>query len=478
MNNILENSNIKSVHFVGIGGSSMSGLAAIMKHRGYTVSGSDMKESNTLKKLEENGIKVFVGHMAENIKDQQLVVYTVAVKDDNPEIIRAKELGIKIIDRAELLGQLMKACKHSIAVSGTHGKTTTTSMITMILLKAGLDPTVHIGGELDAIGGNTRIGGDEIFVVEACEYYESFLKFKPFAAVFLNIESDHLDYFRDEQHIIDVFEKFAKLVPSEGFLVGCADNFNVKKLFDKVDGRKILYGVGAANESNNNLGKELENIIIDESNVPEWNIKNLSYNSKGHPTFVIYKNEEEIASVTLSVPGKHNVSNALAAAACCYNLGCDREAIELGLMAFGGTKKRFERKGNINGVEVIDDYAHHPSEVKATLSAAANYQKNRLWCVFQPHTYTRTKAFLEDFANAFSQADKVIVTDIYAAREKNPGDVHSKMLADRMKEIGVDVLYMKDFKEIAQYLLEKTEDGDMVITMGAGDVVKVGEMML
>ena len=458
MNNLLDSQNIKNVHFIGIGGSSMSGLAEILISQGYKVSGSDIKSSHATQKLENEGARIFIGHSAENIANPDLVVYTVAVKDDNPEMVRSRQLNIPVIDRAELLGLIMKRHSFGIAVSGTHGKTTTTSMITTIMLEAGTDPTAHIGGELDCIGGNTRIGQSEYFITEACEYYGSFLKFHPFMAVILNVEVDHVDYFKDLEHIKDTFKQFISLVPANGYIVACADDENTMSVIGNKECNTITYGL-----------KNPEAI---------WTAKNIKYNELGCATFDVCREGENVGSVTLSVPGPHNVSNSLAAIAACYTCGCSMESIVTGLMKFGGSHKRFELKGLVDGIKVIDDYAHHPSEVKATLNAAANTIHNKIWCVFQPHTYTRTKAFIDQFSHAFGNADNIIVTDIYAAREKDPGDIHSSMLAEKIRERGGNAIYIGDFQEIAQYLDKNTQSGDLVLTMGAGDIVRCGEIFL
>ena len=456
--NILDPQKVKNVHFIGIGGSSMSGLAEILISKGYQVSGSDIKASGATQKLESKGAKVCIGHSPDNIVHPDLVVYTVAVKDENPEMVRSRELDIPVIDRAELLGLLMKEHSFGIAVAGTHGKTTTTSMITTIMLEAGTDPTAHMGGELDCIGGNTRIGNSRYFITEACEYYSSFLKFHPFMAVVLNVDVDHVDYFRDLQHIKDTFSQFVSLVPENGYIVACADDENTLSVIKDKSCNIITYGL-----------KNPRAI---------WHARNIEYNELGCGSFDVLKEGEQLARVALSVPGPHNVSNALAAVAACHTCGCSMVDIAAGLLKFGGSHKRFELKGLVDGIKVIDDYAHHPSEVQATLNAAGNTVHEKIWCVFQPHTYTRTKAFLDKFSNSFGVADHIIVTDIYAAREKDPGDINSGMLAERICRQGGDAIYISDFQEVARYLDKHAQPGDLIITMGAGDIVRCGEMFL
>ncbi len=456
--NILDSEEIRHVHFIGIGGSSMSGLAEILLSQGYTVSGSDIKSSKATQKLESKGAHVTIGHKAENVSNPDLVVYTVAVKEENPEMVRSRELNIPVIDRAELLGLMMKRYSFGIGVAGTHGKTTTTSMITTVMLEAGTDPTAHMGGELDAISGNTRIGNSQYFITEACEYYSSFLKFHPFMAVILNIEMDHVDYFRDLAHIKDTFGQFVSLVPSDGYIVACADDENTLSVIGGRDCNIITYGLKNPDAM--------------------WTAGNIRYNTSGCGTFDVYREGKLLGTVALSVPGPHNVSNALAAIAACHTCGCSMESIISGLLAFGGSHKRFELKGLVDNIRVIDDYAHHPSEVQATLNAAANAEHNKIWCVFQPHTYTRTKAFIDKFAQSFGHADNIVITDIYAAREKDPGDIHASMLAEKIRLNGGNATYISDFQEIAQYLDRHAQPGDLILTMGAGDVARCGEIFL
>lgn len=455
---LLKSADIRKIHFIGIGGISMSGLAEILASKGYTITGSDMKSSSITQKLEMLGIKVIIGHSAENALGSDLVIYTAAIRDSNPELIGAREAGIVCVDRATLLGEIMGEYPRSIAVSGTHGKTTTTSMVSMIMLEAGMDPTIHIGGELEVIGGTTRIGGNRYFIAEACEYTGSFLKFHPWLAIILNMEFDHADYFRDMNHIKETFEKFADLVPEDGYLVVCADDAGVVSLLDIVRCNKVTYGIGSKDFL--------------------WSASNIAYDELGCAGYTLYYKSEPAAEIKLGVPGIHNVSNSLAAVAACSIMGCSMNAIKDALRKFTGTHRRFELKGIIGGIKVIDDYAHHPSEVRATLKAAKNCVQSRVFCVFQPHTYTRTKFLMNDFAEAFDDADEVILSDIYAAREVDNGEVNSGMLADRINRYERKATYLKGFEAIVEYLEEHTEPGDLIITMGAGDIYKVGESFL
>jgi len=455
---ILDSKKFKHVHFIGIGGISMSGLAEILLKLGFNVSGSDMRSSNITSKLENKGIKIYTGHSEENIGDADLVVYTAAVKSDNPELMKARDLGIPTLERATLLGEIMKKYPFSIAVSGTHGKTTTTSMISLIMLKSALDPTIHIGGELDAIGGNTRIGGNDYFVAEACEYVESFLKFHPYLAVVLNIEADHLDYFKDIEHIKNSFLKFIHLIPENGYVVACVDDENISSLLKSVHCNIITYGLNSKDAT--------------------WRAEDISFNENGCASFTVLKNNEKITHIELNVPGVHNISNSLAAIAACHALGCSIEGIKKGLESYIGIHRRFELKGIEDNIKVVDDYAHHPSEIKATLKAARGGNYPRIWTVFQPHTYTRTKLLLDEFSEAFKDADKVIIADIYSAREKDTGEIHSSTLAEKIRANGQDAIYLPDFEGIVEYLKENASSGDLILTMGAGDIYRVGEMFL
>lgn len=448
---------IKNVHFVGIGGISMSGLAQILLNSGYNVTGSDINDSNIISKLKKSGAKVFMPHNPQNVEGAELVVYTAAVKQDNCEIVRAKELGIPIIDRAEFLGMIMKKYSYGIAIAGSHGKTTTTSMVSIIFKNAGLDPTVLIGGEIEAIDGNVRVGDSEYFITESCEYYESFLKFYPFIAAILNVEKDHLDYFKDLEHIMSAFEKFAKLVPKTGSLVVCSDNENAMSIAKKVNCKVLTYGI---------------------KNKADFSARNIEYDKLGHPTFEVKHNHKKIGTFSLSIPGEHNVLNALASITIAYNAGIEMRVVKESLREFKGTYRRFDIKGSRKEITVVDDYAHHPTEIKATLHAAKQFPHQKIWCVFQPHTYTRTRTLFDEFSEAFYDADKVIITDIYAAREKDTGLVHPSELVESINKYSANAEYKNDFKSIASLIANEAKPGDLIFTMGAGDVFKLGPMIL
>lgn len=446
------------VHFIGIGGISMSGLAEILLEAGFTVTGSDRAPSELTGKLESEGAVIYYGQKEENVSsDTDLVVYTAAIREDNPEYVRAKELEIAMLTRAELLGQMMKNYETPIAISGTHGKTTTTSMVTQVLLEADTDPTVSVGGMLPAIGGNIRIGHTGMFVTEACEYTNSFLSFFPKIAIILNIDEDHLDFFKDINDIRASFKKFAGLIPEDGLLVINAD----------------IYDYG---EIVSDLKCNVKTVSM--NNPADYTAENISYDEMGCAGFDVLKGAEYVNCVQLSVPGEHNVSNALAVIAVSDFLGLDRGVVERGLNKFDGTDRRFQYKGKFNDVTVIDDYAHHPTEIKATLSAAANYPHSKLWLVFQPHTYTRTKALFDEFADALAMADEVVLADIYAAREKDTLGVSSSQLCQAVNNNGTLARYFGSFDEIENFLKESCSPGDLLITMGAGDIVKVGESLI
>ncbi len=446
------------VHFTGIGGISMSGLAEILLNAGFTVTGSDRAASDLTRKLQKEGCTVYCGQRAENISDDTaLVVYTAAVKKDNPELVRATQLGIPLLTRAELLGQIMKNYETSIAVSGTHGKTTTTSMLTSVLMKADADPTVSVGGMLPSIGGNIRIGRSGCFVTEACEYTNSFLSFFPTISIILNIDADHLDFFKDIDDIRRSFTKFSELLPEDGLLV-----------------------IGSDIERYEEITKNVKCPVVTVSAVSDadYVAKNISYDEKGCASFDVIHNGEKMVRISLSVPGAHNVSNALAAIAVCDHLGIDAAYIGEGISSYTGTDRRFQYKGKIGNVTVVDDYAHHPTEIAATLAAAKNVEHKKLWLVFQPHTYSRTKALFDEFAKALSAADEVVLADIYAARENDDLGISSKDLAEAIKSYGTSARYFGSFDEIENFLLQSCSPGDLLITMGAGDIVKVADDLL
>lgn len=450
------------VHFIGIGGISMSGLAEILIDAKFTVTGSDAKKSLLTQHLAAKGAKINYPQMASNITDDiDLVVYTAAIAKDNPEFAAAEEKKISMITRAQLLGQIMKNYKTPIAISGTHGKTTTTSMISEVLLAAGTDPTLSIGGILKSIGGNIRVGKSEYFITEACEYTNSFLSFFPRISIILNIEEDHMDFFKDINDIRNSFRKFAEILPDDGFLIINNEIGHLEELTEGLNCSIITFGGGN-----------------DESHQADYSYTDVSYDELGHGSYTLLKKGNECGRVTLGVVGEHNILNSLSVIALMDILEIDSKAVRSALANFSGTDRRFEIKGEVCGVTILDDYAHHPTEIRATLKAAKNYPHKTLWCVFQPHTYTRTKAFLKDFAEALSLADKVVLTDIFAAREKNTVGISSKDLLAELEKCGVESYYFPSFDEIENFLLKNCINGDLLITMGAGDVVKIGENLI
>ncbi len=434
----------------------MSGLAAVLLTKGYKVSGSDAKESEVLNKLRASGAEIYIGHKGENLKNVDLVVYTAAIPSTNPEIIEAKNKNIELMDRAEFLGYIMKGHKYNVAVAGTHGKTTTTSMLSHITLNANLDPTILVGGDVDAINGNYKIGESEYFVTEACEYKASFLKFYPYIGIILNIDADHLDYYRDINHIEDTFKKFSDLIPSDGYLIGCAEDSRVLEVINYAKCNTMSYGFTKGDVT----------------------ATNISFNNKGCATFTVCKDGENLFDVTLNTTGKHNILNALATICSSLILNIPKEAIIAGLAECKGAHKRFEYKGEFKGTTIIDDYAHHPVEIKATLDTAKLIEHNKTYCVFQPHTYTRTKTLLEEFTTSFSYAYELILMDIYAAREKDTGLVSSNELGDAIRKTGLSCINLHSHKEVADYLASKVQPKDLILTVGAGDVVKVGDILL
>lgn len=445
------------IYFVGIGGISMSGLAEVLFSKGFRISGSDRQRSSLTDSLSAKGITVFYGQREGNItEDIDCAVLTSAIHPDNPEYVAIKRLGIPSLTRAELLGQMMKNYAVPIAISGTHGKTTTTSMVSEILLGADLDPTLSIGGIYKSIGGNIRIGGSGYFVTEACEYTNSFLSFFPKIGIILNIEEDHLDFFKDLSDIRASFRKFAELLPTDGTLIIHNSIENLTEITEGLACKVVTFGL---------------------TGDADFTARDITYDETGCASFTMISHGKS-QEIRLQVPGIHNVANALASMALSDVIGVPAAEAAGFLHRFTGTDRRFEYKGSIGGVTVIDDYAHHPTEITATLKACENYPHKTLWCVFQPHTYTRTKAFLADFAKALSLADKVVLADIYAARETDTLGISSRTLQEEIIKLGKECYYFPSFDEIENFLLQNCINGDLLITMGAGDVLKIGESIL
>ena len=458
MANIEELRKYKHIHMIGIGGVSMSGIAEIMKHWGFTVTGSDRTESDTTRKLNLDGIHVVIGHDIKMLEKADVVVYTAAISKDDPELVRAKELGIETVERAEFLGMITKAFNDTICISGTHGKTTTTSMVSMCFIEAFKDPSIQVGATLKAIDGNYRIGNSEHFIIEACEYVESFLKFHPKAEIILNIDNDHLDYFKNIENINKAFIKYVGLLPDNGLLVVNIDNKYCAELHKYTNAKVVSYGI--------------------ENEKANFVARNIKFNKNGFATFDVYYNNNFFSTIELSVPGEHNVLNALACIALCNNYGIEKADMKEALKKYTGANRRFEYKGDFKGASVYDDYGHHPTEIKATATALKQKEYNKSWVVFQPHTYSRTKNLLNEFAESLIYFDNIIVTDIYAAREDNIYNITSKDLVDKIKELGKDAIYISNFEDIVKYLDENVKKDDIILTLGAGTVTEIGPMLV
>ena len=445
--------NFNHIYFIGIGGISMSALAEIMIEEGIKVSGSDRSNSKIIKKLQKAGANIYINHDSKNIGDNiDLLVYTSAISDDNPELLRARELNIKIMDRAEFLGFVMKNYNHAICVSGTHGKTTTTGMLSSVLIETDLNPTIFLGGEMDSLaGGNLLHGSYDLLLTEACEYKRNFLKFNPTMEIILNIEEDHLDYYNDLNDIESAFVEYAEKLPLDGHLIV---NETYSHLFNNIKCNVVTFGLSKG----------------------DYYSGNIKLTPK--PSYILMHRGEKVAEISLQVFGEHNVLNSLAVCAAGISLGLKPEVIAKGLFDFKGTHRRYEYKGEYNGATVIDDYAHHPSEMIATLKTARTYTKGKIITIFQPHTYTRTIKLLDGFAEALSLSDEAILLDIYAAREINTGEIHSKDIINKMKNSSKKAFYAESFQDAANKVKSIAKKGDTIITMGAGNVDETAELLL
>ena len=449
----------KNIHMIGIGGVSMSGIAAILKNWGFTVTGSDWAKSETTDKLDELGIHVTIGHNLEAVSNSDIIVYSAAIKEDDPEMVEAKKLGIPTIERADFLGELTRCYQDTICISGTHGKTTTTSMISLCFLEALQDPSIQVGAYLEPLGGNYKVGNSEHFIIEACEYVESFLKFSPKAEIILNIDNDHLDYFKNFENIKNAFIKYVKLLPDDGILVLNADDSSCLELSQYTNVLPITYGI--------------------QNKDTDFHANNIIFDADGFPEFDVYHKDSFFERIKLSVPGTHNILNALACIALCTRYGIEKNAIQSALLKFTGAHRRFEFKGKMDGkVSVYDDYGHHPTEILALAKSLSHKKYHHSWVVFQPHTYSRTKNLLKDFANSLLNFDHVIVLDIYAAREKNLYGITSKDLVEQLHSIGKEAKYIPDFDECASYIKNNVKENDIVLTLGAGTVTEIGPMLL
>ena len=446
------------IHFIGIGGISMSGLAEILLKEGFSISGSDSRKSALTEHLESLGARISYPQKAGNITpDIDLVVYTAAIHPENPEFAEAKSRQLPMLTRAQLLGQIMANYRRSIAIAGTHGKTTTTSMMSQVLLAGSEDPTISVGGILDVIGSNIHVGTSDLFITEACEYTNSYLEFFPKYSVILNVEAEHLDFFKDLADVRASFRRFASNTAEDGALIINGEIPDYREITADTKASVITFGFSSA---------------------CAYYPADISYDAKGCATFTPMHGATALPQIRLQVPGRHNVGNALAVIALCRAMDIPWEQTVAGLDAFDGADRRVQFKGHFQEAVVIDDYAHHPTEIAASLAAAQNCAHERIICVFQPHTYTRTKAFLKDFARALSAADIVVLADIYAAREEDIYHISSRDLLRELKLLGTECYYFPSFGEIEAFLQKKCMHGDLLITMGAGDVGKIGEDLL
>ena len=448
----------KKIHMCGIGGVSMSGIAEILKKWGFEVTGSNNVENSATQKLKKAGIKVTIGHHAENVVGADVVVYTAAINKENIELKTAKLLNIETIERSSFLGEITRCYEDTITVSGTHGKSTTTSMLSLCFLESGKDPSIQVGADLAQIDGNYKVGESEYFVLEACEYVESFLKFSPKSTIVLNIDNDHLDYFKNFENIKNAFVKYVKLIPDDGVLVLNADDKNCLELKKYTNAKVYTYAI--ENQKANFIAK---NIIFDD---------------EGFASYDVYKNGEFYEKITLSVPGIHNILNSLSCIAMCDAYGIKSKDIKKALVLFKGAGRRFEFRGKINNASIYDDYGHHPTEIIATGKALSNKKYNESWVVFQPHTYSRTSSLLEEFAKSLLNFDNIIILDIYAAREQNIYGISSKDLVDKINSLGKEALYIPDFEECVRYLKENVKENDIILTQGAGTVTEIGDMLV
>lgn len=451
MNNIDLLNNVKKIHFVGIGGSGMCPMAEILNKEGFEITGSDIYESDTLERIRALHIPVYIGHKKENVLGKDLIVYTAAVKRNNPELLAAQEFNIPAIERSVMLGLVTKRYSKSIAVSGTHGKTSTTAMITQILTTGKADPTAIIGGKLPFIGGNSRVGKSDIIVCEACEYVDTFLQLHPYISVILNIDADHLDYFGSLENIKKSFNKFGN--QTSGLIIYNGDDKNSVDTVNDINIKKLSFGL---NENN------------------DYYAKDITTKSGAKMSFSLMKKGQKLCDIKLNVPGKHNIYNALAAAVVADYLSIDTEFIKKALSEFTGVHRRFEILGNPNDIVVADDFAHHPTEITAILNSAMSMGFNTVWAVFQPHTYSRTAILINDFAKALSIADKVIISEILAVREENTYNIYSKDLGEKVP----NSVCIDSFEDITEYIKNNAKPGDLVLTMGGGNVYKCANMIL
>ena len=448
----------KNIYMIGIGGISMSGLAHILVNWGFNVSGSNNENNSMTDDLVNSGVNVYIGHDYNNINsDIDLIVYTAAIKEDNPEMIHAKELNIQVMERGLFLGELTKLFKDTIGISGTHGKTTTTSMVSECFLEGNMDPTIQVGSVLKSINGNYRVGNSDYFIIEACEYCDSFLNFKQKSAIVLNIDNDHLDYFKNIDNIKKSFKEYVSHLPSDGLLVINGDDDNCLDLALSTNAKVTTYG-------------------FDKNN--KYYADNICFDDNGFGEYDLYEKGNYIEHIKLSVVGKHNILNSLACIALCLHYKIDIVSIKSGLKKYTGASRRFEYKGMLNGAKVYDDYGHHPTEVNAVSESILNKKYNKSWVIFEPHTYSRVYNHAKDFAKSLVNFDNIIIVDIYAAREKNEYNVSVNNIIDELKKLGKNSIHISDYEEIKDYLNKNVEKDDLILTLGAGYITKLSDLLV
>ena len=453
----INNKDYHHIYFVGIGGISMSGIAVILKNWNYEISGSDSTKSSQTDWLESIGIKVNIGQIEDNItKDIDLIVYTAAIKEDNPELVKGKKLGIKEIERGEFLGELTKLFKDTIGIAGTHGKTSTTSMVACSFLEAGLDPSIQVGAQLDLIDGNYRVGKSDYFIIEACEYHESYLNFKQRSAIVLNIDDDHLDYFKNMDNVVKSFRNYVSLLPKNGYLVVNRDDSNCYSLKDYTKAKTISVG---------------------KDNKADWYYDNVTFDDDGYPSYDAYHNNEYVDRINLKVVGLHNVFNSLCCIALCSAYGISIEVIKKALIKYHGASRRLEYKGLFNGAKVYDDYGHHPTEIKATIDGIKHKKYNESWVVFEAHTFSRLKGHLEEFADSLKDFDHIIIMDIYPAREINTFNISEDDLVKALKKRNKDSIHISQYEDIVKELRNSVKENDIILTLGAGNVTKIATLL-
>lgn len=454
----LDEHEVSNVHFIGIGGISMSGIAALLLNKGYNVSGSDRSMSDIVKNLENHGAKIYIGQSKNNINNPDLVIYTDAILDDNEELIAARNLDVPVVSRGVFLGALMRNFENSIAISGSHGKSTTTSMISKILLNSKENPTVLLGGELEDLEGNVHVGDEKFLVTEACEYKGNIRYYFPQTLIVLNIDQDHLDYYKNLDHIVDTFKKYLRNQDENSITISNLNEANNRLIFDSVQGRLITYA--------------------QENDEADYVAKNIKFDEIGRPNFDLKMKDGSIEHFELGVIGRHNINNAMASIIATYENGIDIETIRKNIKAYKGLNRRMQILGHVNDATIMTDYGHHPSEIDVTLKALREHTDGKLVCIWQPHTYSRTKTLFNDFLKCFDGADEVVVTDIYAAREKFDPTIHSKDVVDALVKKGVNAKYLGTFEEARDYVYQIAKPSDLIITTGCGNPDVLAKMIV